>query len=189
MGIQEKHNGFEFRLAESEEDFIKIHKLNYETFVKEIPQHTSNEEGILVDAFHEKNLYFMCLDYNNLVGMVAVNGNPPFSLEKKLDDLSKYLPTIDRICEIRLLSISKKYRKGMVIRGLLTVLGQYCLKKNYKIAIISGNVKQQRMYNKLGFVNFGQIVGTEEAKYQPMYLNLEDLANRFDGLVSLGSNE
>ena len=186
MDIQEKHNGFEFRLAESEEDFIKIHKLNYETFVKEIPQHTSNEEGILVDAFHEKNLYFMCLDYNNLVGMVAVNGNPPFSLEKKLDDLSKYLPAIDRICEIRLLSISKEYRKGMVIRGLLIVLGKYCLKKNYKIAIISGNVKQQRMYHKLGFVNFGPVVGTEEAKYQPMYLKLEDLANRFDRLGEFG---
>ena len=181
MDIHEKHNGFEFRLAESQEDFVKIHKLNYETFVKEIPQHTSNEEGMLVDAFHDKNLYFMCQYDNHLVGMVSVNADPPFSLEKKVDNLGKYLPRIDRICEIRLLSIAKEYRKGMVIRGLLTVLGKYCLKKNYKIAIISGNVEQQRMYHKLGFVNFGPVVGTEGAKYQPMYLNLEDLTKRFDG--------
>ena len=182
MNNKKKHNQFEFKLAESEEDFLKIHKLNYQTFVEEIPQHTSNQPGMLVDAFHEKNLYFMCLNGDVLVGMVSVNADRPFSLESKLEELDKYLPVNNLICEIRLLSIAKEYRKGKVIRGLLTVLGRYCLNKNYKIAIISGNVKEQRMYHKLGFVNFGPVVGTEGAKYQPMYLNLQDLAKRFDGL-------
>ncbi len=182
MNIKENDTPYEFKLASTKEDFTKIHKLNYDTFVEEIPQHTSNENGVLIDIFHDKNLYFMCLKEEKLVGMVAVNAMPPFSLERKLGNLSGYLPRIDGICEIRLLSIAKEYRKGKVIQGLLTVLGRYCLKKNYKLAIISGNVKEQRMYHKLGFVNFSSAVGTEVAKYQPMYLNLEDLSKRFKDL-------
>ena len=185
MSNKNKHNQFEFKLATSKEDFLKIHRLNYQTFVEEIPQHTSNEQGMLVDAFHEKNLYFMCLNGDVLVGMVSVNADPPFSLDNKIGGLGKYLPVNERICEIRLLSIAKEYRKGRVISGLLTVLGKHCLNKNYKIAIISGNIGEQRMYHKLGFVNFGPVVGTEGAKYQPMYLNLQDLAKRFDGLVEV----
>lgn len=182
MNIKENNTEYQFKLASTKEDFIKIHKLNYDTFVEEIPQHTSNDNGVLVDIFHDKNLYFICLKGEKLVGMVAVNAMPPFSLEMKLDNLNDYLPRIDGVCEIRLLSIAKEYRKGKVIRGLLTVLGRYCLNKNYKLAIISGNVIEQRMYHKLGFVNFGPTVGTEVAKYQPMYLTLEDLSKRYKDL-------
>ena len=58
MNMNNKENkiGFKFKLASSKDDFIKIHKLNYETFVEEIPQHSPNENGMLIDAFHEKNL-------------------------------------------------------------------------------------------------------------------------------------
>ena len=182
MKNKENNSSFIFKLATSKEDFLKIHKLNYETFVKEIPQHSPNKNAMLVDEYHEKNLYLVCLNGDVLAGMVSVNSDPPFSLENKIGELGKYLPSIDRICEIRLLSIAKEYRKGTVIRGLLTVVGNYCLKKNYKIAIISGNIKEQRMYHRLGFINFGPAVGTEEAKYQAMYLNLEDLTKRFEGL-------
>ena len=184
MNMNNKENkiGFKFKLASSKDDFIKIHKLNYETFVEEIPQHSPNENGMLIDAFHEKNLYFICLYGDVLAGMVAINSQPPFSLESKIGGLDKYLTSTEQVCEIRLLSIAKEYRKGSIIRGLLTVLGNYCLKKNYKIAIISGNVKEQRMYHKLGFVNFGPIVCAEAARYKPMYLNLDELSKRFEGL-------
>jgi hypothetical protein len=33
-----------FRIADSEEEFEAIHRLNYRTFVEEIPQHPANPE-------------------------------------------------------------------------------------------------------------------------------------------------
>jgi len=44
-----------FKIADQEWEFNEIHKLNYETFVEEIPQHKANSEKYLVDKFHEEN--------------------------------------------------------------------------------------------------------------------------------------
>jgi N-acyl-L-homoserine lactone synthetase len=84
-------------------EFDQIHRLNYRTFVEEIPpQHPSNPEKLLIDKFHDENTYFICLDGTRLVGMVAVRGKRPFSLDEKVADLDAHLPTAASVCEIHL---------------------------------------------------------------------------------------
>jgi hypothetical protein len=56
------------------------------------------------------------------------------------------------------------------------------------MAIISGTLREQKLYRHLGFVPFGPIVGTEEAPFQPMYLTKEafyDKEARFRRLMAL----
>jgi hypothetical protein len=57
--------------------------------------------------------------------------------------------------------------------GLLNRIGEYGLEKGYDMALISGTVRQLRLYEHLGFVPFGPRVGTPEAQFQPMYLTRE----------------
>ena len=38
-----------------------VHTLNYNTFVEEIPQHHTNESGMLVDRFDKENTYIVCI--------------------------------------------------------------------------------------------------------------------------------
>ena len=40
-------------------EFEQIHRLNYQTFVEEIPQHPPNPEKKLVDKFHQENTYLI----------------------------------------------------------------------------------------------------------------------------------
>src|SRR5262245_32589308 len=98
------------RIATQDWEFEQIHRLNYKTFVEEIPQHQPNPEGRLVDKFHTENTYAICLDGGRIVGMVTARGNRPFSLDFKLTGLDSFLPTGRRVCEIRLLSVEKEYR-------------------------------------------------------------------------------
>ncbi len=49
-----------FKIANTEEEFEQIFRLNYETFALEIPQHQQNEYCRLVDKFHHENTYFIC---------------------------------------------------------------------------------------------------------------------------------
>ena len=51
-----------FRIATTRHEFEQIFKLNYKTFVEEIPQHERNAERRLVDKFHEENTYLICMD-------------------------------------------------------------------------------------------------------------------------------
>jgi len=73
-----------FKIAAEEWEFEAIHSLNYKTFVEEIPQHQHSGEKRLVDKFHRENTYLICLDGDRLVGMLAMRGNRPFSLDSKL---------------------------------------------------------------------------------------------------------
>ena len=165
-----------FKVATEDWEFEQIHRLNYRTFVEEIPQHQPSASQRLVDKFHAENTYLICLQNQKLVGMLAVRGNRPFSLDQKLPNLDSYLPHGRTICEIRLLAIEKKFRGargGQVLQGILALLWQHGVEKNYGLAIISGTTRQLRLYQHLGFVPFGPMVGNGDAQFQPMYVTLE----------------
>ena len=165
-----------FKLATEDWEFEQIHRLNYRTFVEEIPQHHATAVPRLVDKFHAENTYLICLSNQKLVGMLAVRGHRPFSLDGKIPELDSYLPPGRTICEIRLLAIEKKCRGargGQVLSGILALLWQHGVEKGYDLAIISGTTRQLRLYSHLGFVPFGPVVGSGDAQFQPMYVTLE----------------
>src|SRR3954470_5919363 len=162
-----------FKTAGEDWEFELIHRLNYKTFVEEIPQHKAQPTDRLVDKFHLQNTYLTCLSGRQLAGMLAVRGNRPFSLDQKLEQLDSFLPAGRKICEIRLLAIEKKFRGAQVLQGILALLWQHGIEKGYDLAIISGTTRQFRLYQHLGFIPFGPVVGTGEAQFQPMYVTLE----------------
>ena len=165
--------GVTFKIASKESEFSQIHKLNYETFVEEIPQHKSNGSEYLVDKFHNQNTYIICLNNDELIGMIAVRDKRPFSLDCKLKDLDSFLPESGAICEIRLLSIKKDYRNRKILSGLFSSLANYCEENSYDLALISATVRELSLYKKLGFKEFGSLVGEKNAQYQPMYLTFD----------------
>src|SRR5437588_3748939 len=162
-----------FKCANEDWEFEQIHRLNYKTFVEELPQHHASPTHRLVDKFHAENTYLICLCGRQLAGMLAVRGSRPFSLDQKLEKLDSYLPAGRNICEIRLLAVEKKFRGAQVLQGMLALLWQHGVEKSYDLAIISGTPRQFRLYQHLGFVPFGPAVGPGEAQFQPMYITLE----------------
>ncbi|MCX7626528.1 MAG: aminotransferase class V-fold PLP-dependent enzyme [Candidatus Sumerlaeaceae bacterium] len=163
-----------FKIATEPDEFEQIHRLNYRTFVEEIPQHRPNEEGRLVDRFHDENTYLICLCEKRVVGMLAVRDRRPFSLDLKLPNLDDYLPPAKSMCEIRLLAVEPEFRTGRVFRGLALELARYGLRKGYDLALISGTTRQINLYRHLGFIPFGPLVGTSGAQFQPMYMTKQE---------------
>ncbi len=167
----------QFKIASEESEFEQIHQLNYKTFVEEIPQHQPSTTPRLVDKFHAENTYLICLCGGQLVGMMAVRGNRPFSLDQKLPKLDEYLPARQKPCEIRLLAVEKEFRSGQVFKGLLALLWQHGLERGYDLAVISGTTRQTKLYRHLGFTPFGPLLGAADAQFQPMYITLEIFEN------------
>jgi aspartate aminotransferase-like enzyme/GNAT superfamily N-acetyltransferase len=162
-----------FKIATEGWEFEAIHRLNYRTFVEEIPQHTPASEPRLVDKFHAQNTYFICLGGDQLIGMIAFRGERPFSLDQKLPDLDAHLPPGRHVCEIRLLAVERGHRNGVVLRGLLDHLVRFGRAQGYNLAVISGTVRQLKLYQHMGFTPFGPPVGEPGAQFQPMQLKLE----------------
>jgi aspartate aminotransferase-like enzyme len=174
-----------FKIASEKSEFEQIFRLNYLTFVEEIPQHPPNPERRLVDRFHHENTYMIALEGDRLIGMLAARDKRPFSLDEKLGNIDCYLPPGRKSFEIRLLSIDPKHRTGVVLQGLLKLVVGYGKARNYNLAVISGTVKQSRLYRHLGFAPFGPLIGTPEASYQPMYLTLESFESTAPSYVNV----
>ena len=162
-----------FKTAAEDWEFELIHRLNYKTFVEEIPQHQRNPDERLVDKFHAENTYAIAVVGEQLIGMVAGRAKRPFSLDSKLPNLDSHLPADRKALEVRLLSVEKEFRNGFVFSKLVGLLAQHFKDLGFDLAIISGTLRQERLYKHLGFVPFGPLVGTGDAQFQPMYLTLE----------------
>jgi aspartate aminotransferase-like enzyme len=172
-----------FKIASEPWEFNLIHRLNYRTFVEEIPQHRASPSRRLIDPFHAENIYVICLDGRKLAGMVAFRGRRPFSLDQKLERLDDFLPPGRRCCEVRLLAVEKKYRNGQVVWGLLELLIEKVKARGYDLAVISGNARHEKLYRCLGFTPFGPLVGEPPVQFQPMLLTLESLEERLPAFL------
>jgi aspartate aminotransferase-like enzyme/GNAT superfamily N-acetyltransferase len=160
----------QYKIATETWEFEQIHALNYRTFTEEIPQHEVNEGRSRIDRFNEENTYIIGLDGRVVVAMIAFRSNRPFSLDQKLDNLDDLLPPHKAKCEIRLLAVEKAYRNSFVFFRLAEALINYCLDNGFDMAIISGVMRQQKLYRHMGFVPFGGLTGNGGAQFQPMYV-------------------
>jgi aspartate aminotransferase-like enzyme len=163
-----------FKIADEAAEFEQIFRLGYDTFVEEIPQHTPNGSRRHVDRFHDENTYVIAVQGPEVVGMITLRGARPFSLDQKLGRVDGFLPPGRQVCELRLLAVRPTHRKGVVFKGLVDTVVREGRSKGYDLAIISGTLRQEKLYRHLGFVPFGPRVGTDEAPFQPMYLTFED---------------
>lgn len=164
---------FTIKIATEASEFEQIHALNYRTFVEEIPQQPPNGDGLLFDKFHDENTYVIGMDGVRVIAMMSVRSQRPFSLDLKMNSLDSMIPDCKRPCEVRLLSIEPEYRKTSLFYDLLHLLIEISRKENYDMILISGTVRQLKLYRHLGFRSFGPLVGEGEAKFQPMYLDLD----------------
>jgi len=56
---------------------------------------------------------------------------------------------------------------------LIDLLLEHGRARGYDLAIISGTLRQTKLYRHLGFSPFGPVVGTTEAPFQPMSITIE----------------
>lgn len=181
--------GLLFKIARSEEEMEQIHKLNYRTFVEEIPQHPKSDTERRVDPFHAENTYLICLKNKQLIGMIAVRDKRPFSIDKKIGPVEEHLPfQAHLLCEIRLLAVDAKNRNGRVFLGLSQLLANYCIKQGYDAAVISGTTRQTKLYTQLGFTVFHDPVGTEDAQFHPMYITRDTFEKQVSSRIGISSS-
>jgi hypothetical protein len=166
---------YHFKVADSPEEFAAIHRLNYETFVREIPQHEDHGEGQLVDKFHEKNTYLVCHKDGQLVGMLCFHGSPPFSAADRMPNPELLGQPGMRPLEVRLMTVIPEERNSPTLSGLVWLLNEYAITNGYTHFIISSIDKQRELHHHLGFTLLGPDVGPPHARYAPMIATLEQV--------------
>jgi aspartate aminotransferase-like enzyme len=174
-----------FKQADAKREFEQIHRLNYQTFVGEIPQYADNGAGYLVDKFHDKNAYFVVLKGERVVGMVSVHDRPPFSITSRLPDPDILTQPGIRPLEVRLLAVERADRGTCVFVGLVYIVYRYAVENGYTHLFISGFQDRVELYEGLGFVSLGPAVRSGQASFVPMVLPLQKLTFRMERMKRL----
>lgn len=169
-----------YRLAQSEEDFEKLRRLNHAAFAEELGQHETREDGRLQDRFEAKSLYLLALDGERLAAMVCWSAERPFSVESRLPspDVLDELP--QPLCEVRLLAVERSYRNTTVFAGLLARLLKELRAVGAATVLISGVEGRVEMYERMGFRALGPAVPHGAARFVPMALRLDGLPERIE---------
>jgi len=140
-------NRYRIKFAENAAEREQLHRLNYATFVEEIPQHAPNPERLLVDRFDAENEYVIALaGGDEVIGMLALRARRPFSLDQKLEHLDAYLPPHRSLCELRLLAVRREHRHKALFRDLIAFTAAHCVAAGHDLAVISGTTGQLALY-------------------------------------------
>lgn len=159
-----------FRKATKEDDG-RIHRFNHQVFAQEIKQHANQDNGELIDKFHDKNIYFIAELDGQIVGMICVHYTPPFSIEEKCPDFKNKVDDYNTVAEVRLFAIDPNYRKkGMIAWTLIYMMVEFLRPKGINNVAISGIEAQRKTYIKIGFEDVGPPVQSGDAVFYPMVL-------------------
>ncbi len=171
---------FVYRLAQSEEDYEKLRRLNHAAFAEELGQHPRREDGRLEDRFEAKSRYLLALEGERLAAMVCWSMERPFSVESRLKDASVLDGLPQPLCEVRLLAVEKSYRNTAVFAGLLARLLEELRDARARTLLISGVEERTGMYERMGFRPLGPAVPQGAARFVPMALRLDGLPERIE---------
>jgi aspartate aminotransferase-like enzyme len=168
-----------FKVADAPSEFEQIHRLNYRTFVSEIPQHADpGTGGVLVDKFHGKSTYFIALRDDRLVGMLSAHDRPPFSVAGRLPDPGVLERPGSRPLECRLLAVVPEERHTVAFAGLVWCVYLYVTAQGYTHLYISGVQERVPLYEQLGFEALGPAVPCGQARFVPMVATPARMAER-----------
>jgi aspartate aminotransferase-like enzyme len=177
-----------FKQAESKLEFEEVHRLNHRTFAEEIPQHQPTASGVLVDKFHDKNVYIIVKRDERVVGMVSAHDQAPFSVSDRLPDAKILYKDNIRPLEVRLLAIEPSERNSTLFFGLIWTLYAYAQRNGYTHLFISGVEKRVGLYRRLGFESLGPAVRCGEASFVPMVQIVGQLPEKLEHMKKMWEN-
>lgn len=165
-------SAYRFAWAASDEDYAALRRLNHEIFAEELRQHAGTGTGLLIDRFEAKSRFLLAWRGEELVGMVSLHGEPPYSVEQKLSDPSLLDRFEGRKLEVRLLAIRPGERNRMALAGLLGRVLEVAREEGWRWLLISGLRERAAFYERLGFTAIGPAVRSGEAWYAPMVMDV-----------------
>lgn len=173
---------YSFKPAETAEEYAQVHRLNYKTFVRELPQHSDPGSEQLVDKFHDRNTYFVALYEDRVVGMISGHDQAPFSVADKMTDKRQLSLLGPRPFEVRLLAVEPEHRHRYVVTGLMWAIFRYAEDNGYSHLLISGVADKSGMYEKLGFLPLGPGVASGAVTFIPMWCDIRRMRDHVSAI-------
>jgi len=165
-------------------DLPQVRRLLHRTFVDELGQYADQGHGLHEDKFEHKNHAYLAWEGHELVGMVAVHGEAPFSVAARLPEDTPMESLANRPLEVRLLCVARGRRGTSIAFQLMAAVFAHAIAQDYRELWISGVEEQLPLYRKLGFEALGPAVPDGKVAFTPMRVSLDRLPAGLKRLAS-----
>ena len=174
------NHAYIIKSPENEAEVRGMWRLNHAVFAEEYPQHPTSADGYLVDKFHDKNIYRIAWDGQDVLGMISAHWRPPFSAVAKFGDIVERHIVDGKTAEIRLLALRKDVRGTSLAVQLAVSLIKELQSLGMEHLVISGISVQVDFYRHVGFEIVGEPVSENGIVFYPMIGRLNDILSRKD---------
>ncbi len=162
----------------AEADFEALWRFNHDVFAAELGMRELRGDGLIVDKFHYKNIYFAARREGEIIGMITAHWQAPYSAAGHFGEEVTAMPDGGLLAEIRLYAVRADLRGSSVSTRLgitmLTELGR----RGIDEVLISGIEEQRPLYEQLGFKVCGAPAASGETTLYPMRAKLADVLRR-----------
>jgi N-acyl-L-homoserine lactone synthetase len=166
---------YRFKRAETDEELSGVFQLNHRVFAEELGQYQKRDDRVLIDRYHDSQIYFIAISGESVVGMISAHSGRPYSIEQRLEDPA-IVETLGRNpLEIRLLAIDPEHRGRLVMLGLFVMMHEYACANGHDVLLISAVTSQLNIYERIGFRALGPAVPMGRAAFVPMVAGIDDL--------------
>ena len=169
---------YTFKIADLPQEFDKILRLLYRTFVVDVPLYDDPVTDYLVDKFHERNVYLIALRNGNVCGMMAVHDQPPFSVAAAIEDPNILDRLGPRLIEVRTFAVEPQERLGVAFLGLACSIYEYAKSNRYGHIVVTEKAVRQEIYERLGFRALGPPTLRGHEHFVPMALDLSHIPDK-----------
>lgn len=150
-------------------------RLAHRVFAEELGLKPRQADGRLADDWFEDAVCLVARAQGQLVGMITVGTQRPFSIDAKLPELERYLPPSHRLAEVRLLAVEPPWRGGTTLYRLSTAALAAGRAADVDRFVCSAMLDRIALYARIGWRPFGPLLGSPEWPLQAMTLTPADL--------------
>ena len=151
-----------------ESDMEAIYGLRHDIYAIELGQHRHNDGCRLIDSLDKFNHYVVAKVGDDIAGFISIT--PPsggyYSVDKYFDREDIPLPFDDRLFEVRILTVPRRFRGSLTVAALMYGALRWIEASGGVNLVAIGREGLTGLYEKAGFVSQGKRVRSGAVTYE-----------------------
>ena len=165
----------------AEQDMDAIFRMRHDVYATELGQHAENDNGRLTDSLDAFNAYIVAKVDGEVAGFISVT--PPdgtaYSVDKYFSRSEAPVPFDDGLYELRILTVAKPYRGGLVAPALTYAALRWIEEHGGRNIIAIGRAELLDIYVKAGLRPAGKRAQSGALTFELLTGAVSDASGRF----------
>ena len=173
----------------NDDDLEAIYEIRHDVYAIELGQHPQNDDHRLMDSLDGFNQYIVAKIGDKVTGFISIT--PPtgghYSIDKYFHRGDVPVTFDDRLYELRILTVSRRFRGSMAVPALMYGALRWIESRGGESLVAIGREGLTGLYEKAGFVRQGKTARSGAVTYELLVGDIETSRRRLEASNGVAS--